>query len=343
MRGAVLAPVDVAEQTGEQFELLAPAGASGVERLLMSRRTVRACLERLRPEIYASHFALDTLPILDLLGERPFVMHFHGPWAEESRVQDGDGAMMVSGKRWLEREVYRRADRIITLSEAFASILVEVYGVPRAKLRVVPGAVDLERFHPPASREAARAQLGWAVDRPILVAVRRLVPRMGLDNLIRAMAALRTEFPEVLLYIAGKGPWAARLEALVASLGLERNVFLLGFVPEQQLVRMYQAADLNVLPTLALEGFGLAVAESLAAGTPTLVTPIGGLPEVISELSPGLIARSPRVEDLEASLRGYLAGELAVPSAKSCRAYAEANFGAELMARRTAAVYRELV
>ena len=340
--GAVMAPADVAVQTGGQFQLLAPAGASWVERPLVSRRTVRASLDRLRPQILASHFALDTLPVLDLLGKRPFVMHFHGPWAEESRVQDGDGPMKVWGKRLLEREVYRRADRIITLSAAFASILVDVYGVPREKLRVVPGAVDLERFHLPASRQETRERLGWPVDPPILVAVRRLVPRMGLENLIRALAVVRAEFPEVLLYIAGKGPLAASLQALVRLLGLERNVFLLGFVPEPQLVAMYQAADLNVVPTLVLEGFGLAVAESLAAGTPTLVTPIGGLPEVVTALSPGLITRSPSVADLAVSLRAYLAGELAVPSAQSCRSYAEANFSAALMARRTAAVYREL-
>lgn len=342
VEGAVLAPADVALQTGGKFQLLVPPGASGVNRPLASRRTVRASLDRLRPQIFASHFALDTLPVLDLLGKRPFVMHFHGPWAEESRVQDGDGKLTVSCKRLLERAVYRRADRIITLSEAFARILVDVYKIPRAKLRVVPGAVDLAQFHPPPSKQEARKQLQWPVDAPIFVAVRRLVPRMGLDNLIRALAVVRAEFPNVQLYIAGKGPLAASLQALVRSLKLEANVFLLGFVPEEQLLRMYQAADLNVVPTLALEGFGLAVAESLAAGTPTLVTPIGGLPEVIAELSPGLIARSPSAADLAVSLRNYLSGQMAVPDTRSCRMYAEANFGAELMARRTAAVYREL-
>ena len=62
---------------------------------------------------------------------------------------------------------------------------------------------------------------------------------------------------------------------------------LLGFVAEEDLPWLYRACDISIVPSVALEGFGLPTIESLAAGTPVLVTPIGGLPETVSELDPG--------------------------------------------------------
>lgn len=211
-----------------------------------------------------------------------------------------------------------------------------------SRIRVVAGAVNLDRFHLPRSKHATRQSLGWPTDRFILVAVRRLVPRMGLENLVRAISLVRGRHPDVLLYIAGKGTLAASLQALIVELGVQQNIILLGFVPEDMLVSLYQAADLNVVPTLELEGFGLVVAESLAAGTPALVTPVGGLPEIVSGLSPGLITPSSTLEDLAASLGAIISGSTTLPPAQLCRAYAEKHLSASRMARHVAEVYREI-
>ena len=125
--------------------------------------------------------------------------------------------------------------------------------------------------------------------------------------------------------------------------GLEGSVRLLGFVADSQLPLIYRAADLNVVPTLALEGFGLVAAEAIAAGTPSMVTPIGGLPEVVNGLSPELVFASSTTGDIAAGLIAALSGATRLPSEQECRAYAREQFNAELMAERTAAVYRELV
>ena len=115
---------------------------------------------------------------------------------------------------------------------------------------------------------------------------------MGLSNLVDAMKQVIDREPDAILYIAGKGRLKAQLEAQIASHGLADHVKLLGFVTDAQLPLIYRAADLNVVPTLSLEGFGLVAAEALAAGTPSLVTPVGGLPEVVSGLSPDLVFAS---------------------------------------------------
>lgn len=340
VEGAVLSPTDVAARTEGRFRLLAAPSQGPVTRFLSSRTSLRAALTR-RPDVLASHFAFLTIPILDQLRRQPFVAHFHGPWADESRVQGGSRPSVLC-KCLIESSVYSRADRIITLSSAFADVVVKQYGVDGSRVRIIPGAVDLNRFCPPPSKTAARGAWGWPIDRPVVVSVRRLVPRMGLENLVRAIEIVRERVPEIQLYVAGKGPLGPKLQQLIDNLQLQNNVGLLGFVPENSLASVYQAADLSVVPTMALEGFGLVAAESLAAGTPALVTPIGGLPEVVAGLSSSLVFRSFSAADIADGILAALSGRVAMPSSAQCRTYAEDHFSAARMARQVADVYREI-
>ncbi|MFL6303307.1 MAG: glycosyltransferase family 4 protein [Candidatus Sulfotelmatobacter sp.] len=340
VKGAVLAPADVAAMTEGHFQLLTAPDQGLLRRFLSSRASLRAALTP-RPDLLASHFAFLTIPILDQLRRQPFVMHFHGPWAEESRVQGGSRPSVLS-KRLIERSVYTRAERIITLSSAFAEVVVKQYGVDGSRVRIIPGAVDLNQFNLPLSKAAARAEWAWPIDRPVIVSVRRLVPRMGLENLIRAIEIVRHRVPEIQLYVAGKGPLGPKLQQLIDNLQLQNNVTLLGFVPENLLANVYQAADLSVVPTMALEGFGLVAVESLAAGTPALVTPIGGLPEVVAGLSSSLVFRSCSAADIADGIVSALSGTVAIPSSAECRTYAEDHFSAARMARQVADVYREI-
>ena len=125
-----------------------------------------------------------------------------------------------------------------------------------------------------------------------MLAVRRLVRRMGLEDLIDAIGLLKHRHPDVLLLIAGKGKIGEELQQRIDAAGLQDNVKLLGFVPDNHLAALYRAATVSVVPTVALEGFGLITVESLASGTPVLVTPVGGLPEAVAGLSDDLVLPS---------------------------------------------------
>jgi glycosyltransferase involved in cell wall biosynthesis len=118
-------------------------------------------------------------------------------------------------------------------------------------------------------------------------------------------------------------------------------VRLLGFVADGALPAAYRAADLTVVPTAALEGFGLVTVESLAAGTPCVVTPVGGLTDVVSPFAPQLVTRSPGAADVADTLAGALRGELALPSAARCTSYARDGFDWPVVAARVRAVYEQ--
>ncbi|MCX6508449.1 MAG: glycosyltransferase family 4 protein [Actinobacteria bacterium] len=220
------------------------------------------------------HFAPHALVAVasGALRHRPMVVHFQGPWAAESRWTGGSrlGSLV---KRQIERFVLRRAESIVVLSYAFAEVVITNYGVRPERVRVVPPGVHL---HTSTSQADARQRLALRPDTHLVVAVRRLVARMGLDVLIRAMVHV----PTAELVILGEGPERSALATLIESLQLADRVHLMGLVSEAERNDWLSAASLTVVPTMAHEGFGLVVLESLAAGTPVVVSDVGGLVEV---------------------------------------------------------------
>lgn len=280
------------------------------------------------------HFALYSFPLLQVLPRGvPVTFSFHGPWALESK-QEGSGKLSVFLKHWVEDRVYHRCDRFIVLSKAFGDILHQEYQVPWSKIHVIPGGVDLSRFQFDRSRPVARTLLNWPQNRPILFTARRLVHRVGLDKLLMAVAIIKPQIPDIWLAIAGKGPLQEVLQQQATDLGLNDNVKFLGFLPDDQLPIAYQAADLSVMPSQSLEGFGLAVLESLACGTPALCTPVGGMPEILEPFSPNLIAASTDATAIAERLAELLLKKVPMPSREACQEYAAMNFDWQIIAQK---------
>jgi glycosyltransferase involved in cell wall biosynthesis len=324
------------------------AFASPDQGLLSRWRAIRYTFDLnpslVQSELFVSHFACYTFPILRRLQNRPLVVHFHGPWAAEAK-QEGGNALGVFFKKQVERAVYRRADRLIALSAAFRDILCKGYKVDPDRVRVIPGGVDTQRFAvaPDTSRREARQKLGWPLDRPILLSVRRLAGRMGLENLVDAIAQIRMRHPDVLCLIAGRGRLQQALEQQITALDLTQHVKLLGFVADADLPFAYRAADVSILPSVALEGFGLSAAESLAAGTPAMVTPVGGLPEVVGELSNSLVLGGTDPASMCAGISDALSDPGFLPSTMSCSQFARLKYDWHSVVRQVRAAYDEAI
>ena len=338
--GLVAGSADVARASHGLAHAFAPEDAPVVARMRALRDAASAWLCERPDALIVSHFALNAFPVLSQARRHPLVVHFQGPWGEESRIE-GDGALSVFAKEMVERAVYRRASQAIVLSGAFRDVLARKYRVPEQRIHVIPGGVAVDRFAIATSRDECRRALGWPEGRPIVLCVRRLVRRVGVDTLIDAAAELRKRVPEALVLIAGRGPLKAELDARIVARGLANHVRLLGFVPDSALPAAYRAADLSVVPTAALEGFGLVTVESLATGTPCVVTPVGGLTDVVGPLTPQLVTRSASASDIADVLARALRGEVALPSAAHCAAYARDGFDWPVVAARVRRVYEQ--
>jgi glycosyltransferase involved in cell wall biosynthesis len=176
--------------------------------------------------------------------------------------------------------------------------------------------VELDVFHPPPDRAAARA--AWGLTGPTLVSVGGLIPRKRHDLTIAAMPLL----PGHTLLIAGEGPSRPALETQIVALGLSDRVRLLGPLPHATLFALYGAADASVLVSTR-EGWANVLLESMACGTPVLASDIPGNPEVVQSRDAGLILPQNTPEGLAEAVRDLFA---APPDRAATRAYAE-RFG----------------
>ena len=340
VRGLVAGTTEVSRESEGVVEGFAPHAHALVPRIAALYRRGRALVRSDRRRLVVSHFALYTYPVLGALGRRPLVVHFQGPWGLEGRAER-QGAIVTAAKTMVERAVYRRATALIVLSTPFGKILEDRFGVSPERIHVIPGGVDVTRFSITEPKAECRALLGWPADRKIILAVRRLARRMGLDNLIASVARLRKQVPDALVMIAGRGKIATELEHEIRRLGLSDHVCLTGFIADELLPHAYRAADISIVPSVALEGFGLIVAESLAAGTPCLVTPVGGLPEAVGSLSPQLVLRGADPDALAEGMAAALTGTIALPTAAACLAFARANYDWPVIASRIRTVYED--
>ena len=208
----------------------------------------------------------------------------------------------LPGTRQLLRRVLRGASLVICAGWYPAAEAERAAGRPLPTV-VVPPGVDTARFQPldSAERASVRDELGLPVDAPLVVSVSRLVPRKGMDTLIRAAARLRDRVPDVVVAIAGSGRDRARLEGLVASTGAP--VRLLGRVPDEILPGLYGAGDVfsmscrNRWGGLEQEGFGIVFVEAAAAGVPAVAGDSGGSAEAVAHGETGLVVRRPDAPD----------------------------------------------
>lgn len=294
-------------------------------------------------DVLDAHFALFALAPVTIgrLRRLPLVVHFQGPWADESRSDGRRGGAATTARRLVERAVYRRAREIVVLSGAFKRVIVEDYGVAPWRVTVLPPGVDTARFSP-GDRAPARARLGLGPDATVVVAVRRLVPRMGVDVLLEAWARVSAGRPAAVLLVVGDGAERPALEAMAGRLGVAGSVRFLGIVDETTLVSCYRSCDLAVVPSVELEGFGLVVLEALACGTPVLATDVGGLPEALAPLDPGLVVAAGDARALAERLDHLLDDDGALPDRDRCRRYAE-RFSWDEVAGRHREVYARAV
>jgi glycosyltransferase involved in cell wall biosynthesis len=213
-------------------------------------------------------------------------------------------------RRWI-RWAARRAAGLVTVSSGLKRRLVTL-GTPAERVRMLRNGVDLARFRP-VDREAFRRDLGLSA--PILLAVGNLVALKRHRLLVEALVQL----PGVDLVIVGEGPERGAIERLARARKLADRVHLLGHVPQDRLPEIYSAADLLLLPS-EREGWPNVLLESMACGTPVVVSDIDGFADIVAAPEAGRILEKTTPQTLACAVRELLA---APPARADTRRYAE--------------------
>lgn len=214
--------------------------------------------------------------------EVPLVMTYHALGLvrrEHQGSADGFPAERID----IERRIAREADLVVAECPQDRADLMRLYDAPSQRIAMVPCGVDLEVFNP-MPRERARRELGLDASEFIVLQLGRLVPRKGIDNVIRAVGCMDRGMPVRLVVVGGESrepdetitPEIARLRAVAREYGVDARVTFLGHRQRDELRTCYAAADVFVT-TPWYEPFGITPLEAMACGTPVIGSAVGGI------------------------------------------------------------------
>jgi len=223
-------------------------------------------------------------------------------------TQDRDLALAAAtekGQRWLinrwysflamQKRVVQQLNHVITVSHQSQRDIVSAFDRPAEKIQVIPNGVDASIFKPldNISRTPFRLITTASSDQPL----------KGLSVLLRALAQLRGEFPELHLIVIGKLKENGETQQELHALYLQDVVHFKSGISNQQLVEEYAQASIAIVPSL-YEGFGLPAAEAMACAVPLVCSDGGALPEVVGAAA--RLVRAGNVDDLQRALHELL-------------------------------------
>lgn len=212
-----------------------------------------------------------------------------------------------------ETIVFNEAQMVIATTPVQTDMLIEDYGVPRGRVKMIPPGYDDNRFFPVsnASRAVIRERLGF--EGPTILALGRLAANKGYDLLVRAFKLVHDRYPEARLHLAvggedmgeGEQKLFDELKNITKELDIEDAVVFGGYISDEDLPDYYRSADVFVLSS-RYEPFGMTAIESMACGTPTVVTCHGGLWRAVIFGRHALIADPFDTEDLGITIYKFL-------------------------------------
>lgn len=232
---------------------------------------------RWRPDLLYERYSLHTPAglLARALAGVPLLLEVNAPLAEERARFDGLALPRLA--RAVERAIWRRADRVLVVTEVLAR-RVEAAGVPAERITVTPNGVDLARLDAAPSEAEARRELGLE-GRLVLGFVGFVKAWHGLDAVLDWLA--RAPFPEALLLVAGDGPARPELARRAKELGIEERVRFLGIVPRERIATVIRSFDIALQPAVVDYASPLKLVEYMALGRAILAPDSANIREVL--------------------------------------------------------------
>lgn len=307
-------------------------------------------------DVIHSHYWMSGLAaemLSDAWGGTPIVHMFHTLGEMKNRVARSEDERAGEDRLHGERQVLRRADRVVVATLAELTQLRFLYKADARKLVVIPPGVDTCHFYPIPADEA-KEFLGLKPEDRMILFVGRIEPLKGVDTLIKAMAhldlSLTSQDRPVHLAIIGGEPNAepndmsaemARLQKMCDDLCMGSMVVFLGKRAQDTLPYYYSAAEVLVMPSL-YESFGMVALEAMASGTPVVASEVGGLGYLVQNGETGFTVPDSDPEALCEKLSTLLGNtDLRDEMGRRAAEYA-LDYAWEKIALRVVDVYKEL-
>lgn len=273
---------------------------------------------------------------------------FHSSISEDVRVQIKKrkyfphilDTLAISSIKWIEKDILKRCRKIVVLSMFSRRCLTGLYGQNQEKIVLIPGGVDVDMFVPCRDKREKRAELSLPEEKIIFLTARRLVARMGLENLIYAVKYIAEKEKNILLLILGDGFLRGRLQNLIESEGLKDRVILKGAVETSKMPDYYQACDAFIIPSEQDEWFGLVTIEALSCGIPVFGTPVGGTSEILENIDKSMLFSGTGAQDMAKGIlkffenKDYFSGK-----SQELRKYVVENYSWETVSEKTEKIY----
>ena len=222
----------------------------------------------------------------------------------------------ISRHRWLrylylplyplERLFLPKYPQFFALGTQEKSYMLQHLAIPTDRIEMSPTGIYFDHFSP-GDKFAARRNCGLKEDAQIILYVGRLSQEKGVRHLIEALSKMVAKFGRVQLLIVGGGPLESDLQQCADDLRLGDRVQFVGYVPAEALPDWYRAADVTVLPSL-IDWFPKVAMESMACGTPVVITEGGGAIDIVREFECGLLVPLGDSVRLAESINAMLSG-----------------------------------
>jgi glycogen(starch) synthase len=256
----------------------------------------------------------------------------------QQRVPEGMSRIIHQVEWWLTFESFRT----IACSNYMRDEVMNIFELPYDKITVIPNGIEYDLFKIDPDRERIRKQF-IEPDSRMVFFVGRLVYEKGVQTVIEAMPKVLEEVPDLRFLVAGTGPHARALQALIEEFGLGHKIKLLGFVDSDILVKFYKCADLTVVPSL-YEPFGMVVLEAMMAKCPVIVAETGGLKEIVVHEETALCFKPGNSDSLaQAMIRVLKDEELAKRMTSDAASLIGEKYNWTRIARHTMEVYERAV
>ena len=269
----------------------------------------------------------------------PLVSTIHATEAGRNGGIQTEMQRYINDTEWM---LTYESSEVIVNSNFMKNDIQRIFGLPFEKIKVIPNGIDLKKFDGIKKDYEFRRRFA-ADNEKIILSLGRLVFEKGIQHLIYAMPKILSNYNDVKLVIVGKGGMIDELKQITVNLGIQDKVYFTGYMAGNDVQKMYKVSDVAVFPS-TYEPFGIVALEAMLGGTPTVVSDIGGLNEIVKHGETGLKSYAGNANSIADSVTQLLYDyDLSEKITKNAKLEVVQNFNWTKIAEDTRKLYEKAI